>query len=411
MVITVMEGEDMRLLRAVIDGAELFRDDHLAIDLFAIDRVPKPEGGLRTADVTQMGESTSIYSQNVVGISGVNASGKTTALNLLHFVLDLLAGEVTLRGFRGRDLTVGKVGTRLFISVVFWHEEAFYLLESELEREGRSLFAGPSSFFGFRFVDETIWRLAIPRVNRRMIGDSRAFREAAVVVRRRHGDSALTESELRLLGDDRSIVSLVTGRVRSRVSSPGRELPTETLATPVVQAFDSSVERLDWDSQNEVYTLQFKGERARIVDRNVAAMLLSRGTVFGSEMVNRAMEVLSCGGYLLVDEMEEAINRSLVATIIDLFVSPVTNPHGAQLIFTTHYPELLDALHRKDNIYLLVRGEDQRTEVVKYSDRVRRIENKKSEVVLSDLIKGTMPRYPDVRAMRDYVKRYVDGRA
>ena len=95
----------MRLLRAVIDGAELFRDDHLAIDLFAIDRVPKPEGGLRTADVTQMGESTSIYSQNVVGISGVNASGKTTALNLLHFVLDLLAGEVTLRGFRENTLT------------------------------------------------------------------------------------------------------------------------------------------------------------------------------------------------------------------------------------------------------------------------------------------------------------------
>jgi AAA15 family ATPase/GTPase len=183
----------------------------------------------------------------------------------------------------------------------------------------------------------------------------------------------------------------------------------QTLATPVVQAFDPSVERLDWDSQNEVYTLQFKGERERVVDRNVAALLLSRGTVFGAEMVNCAMEVLACGGYLLVDEMEEAINRSLVATVIDLFASPVTNPHGAQLVFTTHYPELLDVLHRKDNVYLLVRGGDHRTEAVRYSDRVRRIENKKSEVVLSDLIQGTMPRYPDVRAMRDHVRSYVNG--
>ena len=58
---------------------------------------------------------------------------------------------------------------------------------------------------------------------------------------------------------------------------------------------------------------------------------------------------------------------------------------------------------------MLVRGDDQRTEVVKYSDRVNRIENKKSEVVLSNLIHGTMPRYPDVRAMREYVRERVDG--
>lgn len=88
------------------------------------------------------------------------------------------------------------------------------------------------------------------------------------------------------------------------------------------------------------------------------------------------------------------MNRSLVATIIDLFASPITNPHGAQLVFTTHYPELLDVLRRKDNVYLLVRGDDLRTEVIKYSDRVRRIENKKSEVVLADLINPEFPAPP-----------------
>ena len=399
----------MRLLRVTMEGTELFKNNRYDVDLFACDRVPKTEERLPVADVTPVGNGTSIYSQNVVGISGVNASGKTTALNLLHFALDVLAGEVTTRGFRGRNLTMGKVGMHLSLSCVFWHEDSFYLLESKLERDQRMLFSGPSSLFGFHFADETIWRLAKPRVNRSMLLDLNEFKRAAVIVRSRHGDFALTNSELRLLGNDRSIVSFVTGRERSRISSPNRELPARTLATPVVQAFDSSVELLEWDSQNEVYTLKFKGERERIVDRNVAAMLLSRGTVYGAEMVNCAIEVLSCGGYLLVDEMEEAINRSLVATIIDLFASPVTNPSGAQLVFTTHYPELLDVLHRKDNVYLLVRGEDQKTEVVKYSDRVRRIENKKSEVVLSDFIGGTMPRYPDVRAMREYVRRCVNG--
>ncbi|MBR3235335.1 MAG: ATP-binding protein [Atopobiaceae bacterium] len=401
----------MRLLKVTIHGANLFRNDCLALDLYASDRVPKADDGLPTADVYHVGEAGSIYSQNVVGIAGVNASGKTTVLNLLHFVLDILAGEVTMRAFRGQDLTMGKVGTSLKMEATFWHDNAFYLLESALERDERRLFAGPSSMFGFRFVDETLWRLGTARVNRKMISDSASFKAVAEIVCQRHGNhdgTTLTESELRLLGDDRSIVTIVTGRMVPRTASLYRGLPVQTLASPVVQAFDSSVERLEWDPENEVYVLQFKGEPVRVVDRNVASMLLSRGTVYGAEMVHCATGVLSQGGFLLVDEMEEAINRSLVSTVIELFASPITNPHGAQLVFTTHYPELLDVLHRKDNVYLLVRGEDQITDVIKYSIRVHRIENKKSEVVLSDLIKGTMPRYPDVQAMRDYVRRYVN---
>ena len=79
-----------------------------------------------------------------------------------------------------------------------------------------------------------------------------------------------------------------------------------------------------------------------------------------------------------------------MGTVIGLFASPVTNPHGAVLLFSTHYPELLDGLKRKDNVYLLVRNESFDTEVVKYSDRIGRIENKKSDVVINNVIKGSM---------------------
>lgn len=106
--------------------------------------------------------------------------------------------------------------------------------------------------------------------------------------------------------------------------------------------------------------------------------------------------------------METGLNRSLVGTVIGLFASPVTNPHGAVLLFSTHYHELLDGLKRKDNVYLLVRNESFDTEVVKYSDRIGRIENKKSDVVINNVIKGSMPRYPDVQAMRSYVCEHVN---
>lgn len=50
-----------------------------------------------------------------------------------------------------------------------------------------------------------------------------------------------------------------------------------------------------------------------------------------------------------------------------------------------------------------------RTRAVKYSDVIGRIENKKSEVVLHNVIQGSMPRYPDVQAMRNYVTERVNG--
>ena len=92
-----------------------------------------------------------------------------------------------------------------------------------------------------------------------------------------------------------------------------------------------------------------------------------------------------------------------------MFASPVTNPRGATLLFSTHYSELLDALQRKDNVYVLVRDDAFKTEVVKYSDRIERIENKKSDVIINNVIKGSMPKYPDVQAMRNYVCEHVNG--
>ena len=191
------------------------------------------------------------------------------------------------------------------------------------------------------------------------------------------------------------------------IEGRNKKLPERTLSTPIVQAFDNSVEYLEWNAESSVYKLKFFNEPEQIVSADVANTILSRGTVEGSELVTRAVDVLKRGGCLVIDEIEEALNCSLVSTVINLFASPITNPHGAQLFFSTHYPQLLDSVHRKDNIYVLVRNENYKTEAIKFSDKVKRIENKKSEVIMANLIKGSTPRYPDVQAMRDYVRNYV----
>lgn len=79
------------------------------------------------------------------------------------------------------------------------------------------------------------------------------------------------------------------------------------------------------------------------------------------------------------------------------------------MIFSTHVPEILDEVHRKDAVYVLRRDAEFKSEVVRYSAEVKRIENKKSATILRNVIRGSLPNYPDVQAMRLYVKEQLDG--
>lgn len=407
----------MRLLRLHIKGSPLYVEQGLNLDFFAVDRVRDDCDGEKPLDVTKVEGEGSVYSQNVIGITGVNASGKTTSLNLLRAVIEYMTGSYAMRQtyYTGAN-RLGKIGNDLTVTVVFWESGTYYLLESELTHGYEPIGDSPRGKLTTEvlgFADEALWKLTASRPSRKMLRDTDEFKRHADIVLKRNAapqdPAALPEGAKTFLDDRVSIVSLITGKAGITLEGSERLLHEITMPTEVIQAFDPSVEYLNWDEASQVFHLKFKGEPERVVSREVAAQMLSSGTVAGSEMVAHSIDILHSGGYLIVDEIETSLNRSLVGVIIGLFSSPVTNPHGAQLVFSTHYPELLDLLHRKDNIYVLVRDGAFKTEAVKYSDRVDRIENKKSGVILSNLITGSMPAYPDVRAMREYVRKRVNG--
>lgn len=401
----------MKLLKLRIDGALLYKGNRFELDFIATDRVPRDEEG-NIADVTPMNGGSAIYAQNVIGFVGVNASGKTTGLNLVRLVLGYLTGSYVMRGFASPADRFGKLGDRINVSCIFVEKGSYYLIESEIRHSmniaDNPLIAERRAVDKFVFEDESLWELPASKAARKTVTDIDLFREKAELLLKRNGPEGdgkvLDDARRTFLGEDMSIVSMVTGRKLASVEGLDRALPLVNMPTPVVQAFDGSVEYLKWNSENQVFHLKFKNEPSeRILNADMAKSVLSNGTIMGCELVQRSVETLNDGGYLIVDEMETGLNRSLVGTVIELFASPVTNPKGATLLFSTHYPELLDVLRRKDNVYILVRDAEYKTEVVKYSDRINRIENKKSDVVINNVIKGSMPKYPDVQAMRDYV--------
>ena len=60
----------------------------------------------------------------------------------------------------------------------------------------------------------------------------------------------------------------------------------------------------------------------------------------------------TAGGYLLIDEIENHFNKEIVSTIIRLFLDSRLNKFGAVLIYSTHYPEILDIYDKNDSIYI-----------------------------------------------------------
>ncbi len=57
----------------------------------------------------------------------------------------------------------------------------------------------------------------------------------------------------------------------------------------------------------------------------------------------------------------------MLEPILNLFISPKTNPHNAQLIFTCHSVEILNLL-RKGQIMLVEKSERCRSEAWRLSD-------------------------------------------
>lgn len=385
----------MKLLKVTFDGLEMFKHGKLTLDFFATDRVVDLRG------VTPVEKP--IYSENVVAFAGINASGKTTTLRLAALAINLLSGGSVALSLQAPCFALLDV---LKIDALFYHNGAYYRLASEIEQlQGRGLYAEPA------FVSEMLWEKKGSIVSKKVLEDPERFSSEAALITNRND---LPEQVLDFLPDSVSIVSALTKGDRPfaslAVPSDAEWLRFEDkpLEDVIAKAFDKSIGHIDIGESGSSVEFETGISVATAHARDLASSL-SSGTIKGANIIQRAIDALRTGGYLLVDEIENHLNKQLVGMIIDLFEANDTNPHGATLLFSTHYPEILDYLKRKDNVYFLVRGEEHSVSAIRYSDRVKRIENKKSEVFLANYIAGTAPRYADVAELKSFIKRAVRG--
>ena len=100
-------------------------------------------------------------------------------------------------------------------------------------------------------------------------------------------------------------------------------------------------------------------------DRRTVAFDLdneSDGTQKMFSLASHWLLALRYGYVVIVDELNDNLHPRLVKFLVQLFQSNQTNPHGAQLLFSTHDTSLLDqTIMRRDQIWFCEKDDEQAT--------------------------------------------------
>ena len=95
----------------------------------------------------------------------------------------------------------------------------------------------------------------------------------------------------------------------------------------------------------------------------------SQGTQLFAMLFLLVTQALRDGSTVVADEFGSSIHPVLAKRLVELFQNPENNPHGAQLIFTTHYSQLMTPeLFRKDQIWITDKTAQGQTELFSLAD-------------------------------------------
>lgn len=100
---------------------------------------------------------------------------------------------------------------------------------------------------------------------------------------------------------------------------------------------DDNLLEISFDVKNKSFELFLKDWPTPISSKN-----LSFGTKRLLQIISYSLDIFETGGFLLIDEIETGMHLSLVKFVIDLFTNEDINKTKAQLIITSHNPNIVE---------------------------------------------------------------------
>ena len=368
----------MKVLRITAQGLPLFKEE-LDISFYAQQRVAEDDKDLVHSLFSN------IYLNCANAFIGINAAGKTSVLKVIFLVLNLLNNQ-PINHIETKDI-LGD--TKKAIINTYFHSETKEICRLETVIISEKSKADATYY---KIVKETLWTKSQDSlIARKNLTDFSTYEQVAV-----------RSEEEEFLSDDVSIIIAHNKKTKEHMDIISllsftniNVLPfADEIPVEVITFLDPTVEKLYFNEieNKTLIHLQFKGGEGIVINNPVDLNhYLSSGTIKGIVAFTLAKEILKSGGYLVMDEIENHFNKEIVSTLIRFFMDTRLNKNGGTLIFTTHYPELLDEYDRNDSIHI-IRNKNGIT-VENLANILKRNDIKKSEAYQSGFLEGTTPVY------------------
>ena len=379
--------------------------DRQALDLTIDRNVPDPEG--RYAPIFDGAE---IQAPKVVALYGANASGKTTVLRALEFIVTLMRDSVlcSTPGFSGAERFNDEESANRPISIAVELggvmnltpdvlqqardggkvESGVYRYELEIEvKDGaftqirhESLRQKPKGFGK--------WQRVFERNADGSVKDSKSFGLAGYqhLVKTLAGNHTVLSSFAKFQHPAARIFVEIARKAlfaaRPISQAPDKEIIDYLKSQPLmIERLNSEISRIDVgvegmtlrESQTNGPVLMFKHSG---LQQEMPWLLESHGTLAFIKMFPFLASALDGGGVAVIDEMDAAIHPLVLPHLLRWFYDKDTrNKFDAQLWLTCHSASLLDDL-QKEEIVLCEKDLQGRTRIYSLMEvKARRDEN------------------------------------
>lgn len=321
----------MKLLRVRASNYKNCCDD------FTIDLVAKSKKTSEDKEYELQEIADDLYVFNTVAFVGKNASGKTSAIELMECCYSILSE------FRLEDKHYNYDNVKL--EIIFYYKGNIYKYTTGLKSDSN---LGSKA----NFTEQHIYQKKYYKSKVKEIYAVEGFEEIT-------GFGELPE--------DTSIVFFILKKKATRAvyfncNGEGadtyhllfRAMKTykipENILVKVIKIFDYKIKSLEMVDEKH-YKLIYQDHVKELSDSELV-YILSSGTTKGVLLYIFVVAALENGFDLLIDEVENHFHKTLVENMISLFKDKTVNKKYATLIFTTHYCEVLDLFNRQDNIWI-----------------------------------------------------------
>lgn len=368
----------MKILRITAQGLPLFKED-LDICFYTQQRVSEDDKN------NLYNLIDNYYLHSACAFIGINASGKTSVLKVINLALNIIKNE-PINHVEAKTILGGSEKAAIRI---YFYDKRKYICCLETVITAKKAKTGE---YVYSILSERLWEKPIAGVkSKKYLTD---FDGIEPVDTRNSNEAYLSDDVSFIIAHNKKVNDTV--EVFSLLSYTNvNVLPfTEDIPLEVITFLDPTIEKLCFEqAEGKTFIhLKFRDEDEIILNNAVdLEQYLSSGTIKGIITFSMVKEVLQSGGYLLVDEIENHFNKEIVTTLMRFFMDSRLNKRGGTLIFTTHYPELLDEYDRNDGICIVRNRNGITVENLIYI--LKRNDIKKSDAYQSGFLEGTTPAY------------------